>query len=303
MPSGRHKWRRWPPSRPPQSRGSHGHVGPHGRVTRGAPVDDEAGLDVVAPRRPLVRSTGARLPGAVPDLALAPLFVAQHRGCGRGLDPRVVRTSLRVRGLHAGSRQHLRDRLRHGRPVSRAGLPIGLLARTTAPRAQRIGALLVLLPFWTSALVKNFAWLVLLGRNGIVATTLAALGWSVELLFGRGTVVFGMTHALLPLAIVTMMPVMARIDTRLPRAAATLGASGGHAFWRVFFRSRCPGSRLRGSWSSSRLSASSSRQRCSVGARKRCSGRSSSCRCCRFRTGTSRRRWPPCWSARPFSPV
>ena len=122
------------------------------------------------------------------------------------------------------------------------GYPLAYWLVRLPPRFQRLATLLVLLPFWTSALVKNFAWLVLLGRNGIVASGLSALGWQEpELLFGRGTVIFGMTHAMLPLAVVTMMPVMRRIDPRLSLAAGTLGAPGAQSFWRVFFPLSLPG--------------------------------------------------------------
>jgi putative spermidine/putrescine transport system permease protein len=95
----------------------------------------------------------------------------------------------------------------------------------------------VLLPFWTSALIKNFSWLVLLGRNGIISKVLAAIGikGGDQLLFSRTTVVFAMVHTLLPLAVVTMLPVMNQIDRRLTMAASTLGANSARAFWQVFF--------------------------------------------------------------------
>jgi len=107
-----------------------------------------------------------------------------------------------------------------------------------SPRQQRIAMLFVLLPFWTSALIKNFSWLVLLGRNGIMAKIMASAGMmgGDQLLFSRTTVVFTMTHTLLPLAVVTMLPVMNQIDRRLPMAAATLGASGAQAFWQIFYQ-------------------------------------------------------------------
>src|SRR6266852_207489 len=107
-----------------------------------------------------------------------------------------------------------------------------------SPRQQRIAMLFVLLPFWTSALIKNFSWLVLLGRNGIVGKIITAIGikGGDQLLFNRATVVFAMTHTLLPLAVVTMLPVMNQIDRRLLMAASTLGANSGQAFWQVFFQ-------------------------------------------------------------------
>jgi putative spermidine/putrescine transport system permease protein len=118
------------------------------------------------------------------------------------------------------------------------GYPLAYWLSRKPARQQRIAALFVLLPFWTSALIKNFSWLVLLGRNGIVAKTMLALGMSGgdKLLFSRTTVIFAMTHTLLPLAVVTMLPVMNQIDRRLLMAASTLGANASQAFWQVFFQ-------------------------------------------------------------------
>ena len=75
-------------------------------------------------------------------------------------------------------------------------------------------------------------------RNGVVAKTMAAIGLKGgdQLLFGRTTVILAMVHTLLPLAIVTMLPVMNQIDRRLIMAASTLGANGSRAFWQVFFQ-------------------------------------------------------------------
>src|SRR6266851_5456094 len=118
------------------------------------------------------------------------------------------------------------------------GYPLAYWLCCKSPRQQRIAMLFVLLPFWTSALIKNFSWLVLLGRNGIMAKIMASAGMTGgdQLLFSRTTVVFAMTHTLLPLAVVTMLPVMNQIDRRLPMAAATLGASGAQAFWQIFYQ-------------------------------------------------------------------
>jgi putative spermidine/putrescine transport system permease protein len=118
------------------------------------------------------------------------------------------------------------------------GYPLAYWLSQKPPRQQRIAALFVLLPFWTSALIKNFAWMVLLGRNGVMGKVMIAVGLKGgdQLLFSRATVVFAMTHTLLPLAVVTMLPVMNQIDRRLLMAASTLGANGAQAFWQVFFQ-------------------------------------------------------------------
>lgn len=123
------------------------------------------------------------------------------------------------------------------------GYPIAYWLAGLSERSRGILILLVLIPFWMSSLVKNFVWLVLLGRTGIAVKIAVALGASenIEFLFSHLTVLFGMVHTMLPLAIITMLPTMLAVDERLPLAAATLGASRAHAFWRVFFPLSMPG--------------------------------------------------------------
>jgi len=116
------------------------------------------------------------------------------------------------------------------------GYPLACWLAGQSARRQRVLLMLVLLPFWTSALVKNFAWLVLLGRNGIVSEMMSGVGLSGDsLLFNRATVIFGMVHTMLPLTVITMMPVLNQIDRTLSSAAATLGAPPAQAFWRIHF--------------------------------------------------------------------
>ena len=102
------------------------------------------------------------------------------------------------------------------------------------------------MPFWTSFLVRTFAWMILLGRNGVVNRLLISLGITdapLSLVFNWTGVMIGMVHAMMPLAILTMLSVMERIDLNLPSAARTLGARGGQAFWRIYFRALAAGRR------------------------------------------------------------
>lgn len=125
-----------------------------------------------------------------------------------------------------------------------AGYPVAYLLANTGARARGTLTLLVLMPFWTSFLVRTFAWMILLGRNGVVNRLLITLGITdapVSLVFNFTGVMIGMVHAMLPLAILTMLSVMERIDPNLPKAARTLGARGGQAFWRIYFRLSLPG--------------------------------------------------------------
>lgn len=124
------------------------------------------------------------------------------------------------------------------------GYPVAyLISMRTGPAKERL-LFWVLLSFWTSFLVRAFAWVVLLGRQGVVNKALLWLGLidrPADLLYNLGSVLVGMVHALLPLAVLTMLSVMENIDRNLPRAASTLGARPGSAFWKVYFPLSLPG--------------------------------------------------------------
>jgi ABC-type spermidine/putrescine transport system permease subunit I len=122
--------------------------------------------------------------------------------------------------------------------------PVAYLIATSSDRARARLTFWVLLPFWTSFLVRTFAWIVLLGRNGAINQWLQALGLSdapAELLYNFTAVMIGMTHALMPLCVLTMASVMENIDGNLSKAALTLGARPGSTFWRIYFPLSLPG--------------------------------------------------------------
>ena len=125
-----------------------------------------------------------------------------------------------------------------------AGYPIAYLLSTVKNSTRNSLVILVLMPFWTSFLVRTFAWIVLLGRHGALNELLLALGIvdaPVRIIFNFTGVMIGMVHALMPLCVLTMMSVMENIDRNLVSAASTLGARGGQAFWRVYFPLSVPG--------------------------------------------------------------
>lgn len=104
--------------------------------------------------------------------------------------------------------------------------------------------LFVMVPFWTSYLVKTFAWMIVLGRSGIInalATGSGIVEQPLPLLHNQFGVMVGMVHAMVPLAVMTMLPVMTGIDRRLVQAAQTLGAAPARAFWLVYFKLSLPG--------------------------------------------------------------
>lgn len=124
------------------------------------------------------------------------------------------------------------------------GYPVAYLLATTEPGTRNRLVLWVLLPFWTSFLVRTFAWIVLLGRRGAVNEFLMDLGLinaPIEFLYNMTGVMVGMVHAMMPLAVLTMLSVMENIDRNLVPAASTLGARGGQTFWRIYFPLSLPG--------------------------------------------------------------
>jgi putative spermidine/putrescine transport system permease protein len=107
-----------------------------------------------------------------------------------------------------------------------------------------VGMALVLLPFWTSILVRTYGWMVLLGRNGLVNRALSAAGWidtPLPLLNNWIGVLIGMTHVLLPYMVFPLYASMRRMDRNLLAAAEGLGASGLQVFVRVFVPLTLPG--------------------------------------------------------------
>lgn len=123
-----------------------------------------------------------------------------------------------------------------------AGYPLAYWLARMPGRRRGMMLLLVMLPFWTSYLVKTFAWVIVLGRNGVINQLLAGVGVSkLSMLQGEFAVLLGMVQGLLPIAVLTMLPVMLSIDRRLVQAAETLGAHPARAFWLVYFKLSLPG--------------------------------------------------------------
>lgn len=122
--------------------------------------------------------------------------------------------------------------------------PVAYLIATSDDRWRARLMFWILLPFWTSFLVRTFAWIVLLGRNGAINQLLVTTGLAdapQELIFNFTAVMIGMSHALMPLCILTMVSVMEGIDANLSKAALTLGARPGSTFWNIYFPLSLPG--------------------------------------------------------------
>lgn len=126
------------------------------------------------------------------------------------------------------------------------GYPIAFLLASLPLRTSNLLMILVLLPFWTSLLVRTSAWIVLLQQNGVVNDTLVWLGVIADdarlaMMFNATGAIIAMTHILLPFMILPLYSVMKGIPPSYVRAAKSLGATNWTAFWRVYFPQSVPG--------------------------------------------------------------
>ena len=124
------------------------------------------------------------------------------------------------------------------------GYPMAALLLCARRKWQRLFMICVILPFWTSVLVRTYAWMVLLGRRGLVNTFLIQAGMvdePVNLLFNTTGTIIGMTHIMLPYMIFPLFSVMQNIDLRLMSAAYTMGAKPWQAFLKIFLPLSLPG--------------------------------------------------------------
>lgn len=120
--------------------------------------------------------------------------------------------------------------------------PVAYLLSAAGPGFRAFMMVLILIPFFTSILVRTYAWMVILGPTGLLAQAFAALGLPViPLLYNRTGVLIGMSYALLPYMILTLYSVMRGIDRRLMQAAANLGAGHWQTFRHVFLPLSLPG--------------------------------------------------------------
>ena len=124
------------------------------------------------------------------------------------------------------------------------GFPVALLLTQVKKRTADWLLVLVLLPFWTSLLVRTAAWVVVLQKEGMVNTLLLKLGLIAEpltLIYNRTGVLVAMTHVLLPFMILPLYTVLKGIPPQYLRAAQSLGAPPAVAFVRIFLPLAAPG--------------------------------------------------------------
>lgn len=124
------------------------------------------------------------------------------------------------------------------------GYPLAYFLSELPKRAANLCMIAVLLPLWTSLLVRTYAWLVLLQRHGLINTWGMQLGlWDEPLALVHnltGTLI-GTVHVMLPFVVLPLYAAMRGIERDLLKAAASLGAAPARTFWSVFFPLSIPG--------------------------------------------------------------
>lgn len=120
--------------------------------------------------------------------------------------------------------------------------PIAYFLAKQSPRRRALYMILVLVPFWTSSLVKSFSFMVLLGQAGIINQMLGAFGVPpVKMLFNRFGVMVGMSHFLIPFFVFPILTSLRSQPPELARAAAIMGAGKLRIFLRVTLPLSLPG--------------------------------------------------------------
>lgn len=118
------------------------------------------------------------------------------------------------------------------------GYPLAYFLAILPARMAGFFMLAVLLPFWTSLLVRTYAWLVLLQKNGILNDFAISAGlWEnpIKLVHNLTGTLIGMAHIMLPFLVLPLYGSMRKIERDMMHAAANLGASPIQAFWKVYF--------------------------------------------------------------------
>jgi putative spermidine/putrescine transport system permease protein len=117
------------------------------------------------------------------------------------------------------------------------------LANTSTKKANTL-IIFVLLPFWTSLLVRTTSWIALLQTNGVINSTLQFIGIinePIEMLYTEFATIISMTHILLPFMVLPVYSVMKNIDPSYLRAALSLGSKPMPAFFKIYFPMTLPG--------------------------------------------------------------
>ena len=120
--------------------------------------------------------------------------------------------------------------------------PVAFILSTTSKRHQSTLVMIVMLPMWMNFLLRTYAWMTLLGNNGIIITFLGFFGLGpFKMLNTQGAVVLGMVYNYLPYMILPLYSVMVKIDKMLLEAAQDLGCNGKKVLLKVVLPLSLPG--------------------------------------------------------------
>ena len=128
--------------------------------------------------------------------------------------------------------------------IAAIGYPFGYFMAKLPPKWKKRAMLLLMIPFWTSSLIRLYGWIVIFRANGVLDTALMGLHITSEplkLLYTYPAVVVGMVYALLPFMIFSVYSSAEKLDFSLVEAARDLGASPLRAFFTVSFKLTLPG--------------------------------------------------------------
>lgn len=124
------------------------------------------------------------------------------------------------------------------------GYPFGYFMGKLSPKGKKIMMFLIMIPFWTSSLIRIYGWLILLQAKGIFNGVLQAIGLidePLKILYSYPAVLIGMVYALLPFMILSVYSSVDKMDWSLVEAARDLGASPAKAFLTVTLKLTLPG--------------------------------------------------------------
>ena len=122
------------------------------------------------------------------------------------------------------------------------GFPAALAITRLSAKWQTVALIAVVLPFWTNFLIRTYAWILLLNREGILNDGLSLIGLGpVDVLYTRGAVILGLAYAYIPLMVLPIYASLQRLDPMLLEAAQNLGAGPWRRFRTVLFPLTTPG--------------------------------------------------------------
>jgi len=124
------------------------------------------------------------------------------------------------------------------------GYPFAYFTAKLGKRKRMLILLLVMIPFWTSSLLRTYGWIILLQTQGLLNTALQALGLiqePVRYMYNYGTVLLVTVYMLLPFMILPIFNAVDKLDWAVPEAARDLGAKRSQAFWHIILPLTAPG--------------------------------------------------------------